>query len=1158
MSTIIMVESHSHSTPFQLYWDLCKPDIDIRNNAVYKLYNTLADAQQQYELNDNATDTSDIDDSELIDPSIQYSIKRLINGLQSSRLAARQGFAAALTLLLTKYNNTIISTQYILSVIPCRQVSDKSLPSGGGMNKQEQKDYYMSKIFIWQILCQTNRINDCTNDIIYNGINELIDVALNKSSALNEIIYHTIYSIISQLLMNMSWEQYTATELYTLINVTILSQPLNKLNVYQCMHALQLVELYNTRNLSEQRITADSSIINVLQFNDESVTKQLIESLYTHCIQQQQKLLPKTYLYIMQRILNNNHSNHKYNQFAQFWHHVVSAQCLTQESSSVHKSIGLNIVLQLIQYLIELSIDKSNTILYTQIVQILLDNNLITCTIYNLAASTQAFHPLCVHIITQLLQLCSTHRPLTLPVIQSITSIEPQFDSMSHTSTLQQLMASLDQPQVMQHIATLQSQFQHNQHSVIQSLYTLLKCVYNTLTHDNKYIMAIINYLILYGYTKQDDVDTKTQILCQSRLHSILNDILQSKLYSNATDYLLHTVKQLNAASSKHTLLVVLDDTTLSVNKDTLKLIKSIDKKLSSTADDVLLSQITSLKALILYMLYQSYTKPDVIESIHELHTIYNQLIDTTIESAEYIHIFVDLLIQLLSSSTDMLRYIIRHTVTVYADMLNELCMKTILSVLNDNDAVNDDSDDDMQPLDESEIAVHDGNSESNNSSDDSDIDTDIPLNGVVLNNDGMANSDNELTVDFNSIGNILLDTDNTDQYSTALNTVVQLHHDKRGGTKQLTEQTIHFKYRIIELIELLMKCGTLNSSLKLSCIPQLIHCMNTMKSQRSNKLLLQRLITVYTKLCRSNKHAPVIDNITVTYTQCTDIMTQLSELLVQSDSELIPLINQGILYMIRIMCNYNTNDTIEYMSNQYTIWLQQYITTNNTHIQPQLFTELAQRYPQIAIHLISCILDYTIQINTNQFKLSLFTYNTLYTILYNIVQHSKHVLFTCGTIDINVICNKSAHTLINCIQHTNKQINEFNTNESPSTTQLQSICKRLYNTLKYINLLLQYCIKYNTDNKHLIHHIVTTDVIKLISSMSTQLTDNASIKQQLHQLSQHTTIQFNSLLPTDDLTDTHTTVQPSSQLPTVGKKRRLDPVIIEKIKQRQKLHSII
>ncbi|KAJ3340124.1 hypothetical protein HDU93_007349 [Gonapodya sp. JEL0774] len=182
----------------QLFWDLVSIDPAVRNKAVLSLLSTLTEEQTAYvnQLRESGQwntlleqlralhtrmdsksalskrgkhvdggkstdrerkdleDTTEKELEELLDQmcasNVSYALKRLLRGLPSSREAARQGFAVALTELLS-----------LLSFIPITHVLDsltKHTDVTGSMNGQEEREMYFGRVFGVMSLVSSGRL----------------------------------------------------------------------------------------------------------------------------------------------------------------------------------------------------------------------------------------------------------------------------------------------------------------------------------------------------------------------------------------------------------------------------------------------------------------------------------------------------------------------------------------------------------------------------------------------------------------------------------------------------------------------------------------------------------------------------------------------------------------------------------------------------------------------------------------------------------------------------------------------------------------------------------------------------------------------------------------------------------------------------------------
>lgn len=118
----------------------------------------------------------------------EYTLKRLVRGLGSSRESARQGFAACLADLLKTISK--IDLQYVLTML------DDHTKVTGSMKGQEERDMLFGQLFGYLAVLRSNRVNNTT------VVNDLIDRLLllhSKKGWIKEVTSEAILILISTI-----------------------------------------------------------------------------------------------------------------------------------------------------------------------------------------------------------------------------------------------------------------------------------------------------------------------------------------------------------------------------------------------------------------------------------------------------------------------------------------------------------------------------------------------------------------------------------------------------------------------------------------------------------------------------------------------------------------------------------------------------------------------------------------------------------------------------------------------------------------------------------------------------------------------------------------------------------------------------------------------
>lgn len=167
-STNGTTDSADKSEFLKLFWTLAESDVATRTSAATQLLAYLRDH------NDD----------------VNYTLKRLVRGLASSRDAARQGFSAALAALLAEFPRDITLTETLELLIDAMQVT-------ASMKAMEQREHMFGKLFGLLALHRSGRLLETENEpFAVQVVQQLIEMSAWKKW-LREACVEAILSILS-------------------------------------------------------------------------------------------------------------------------------------------------------------------------------------------------------------------------------------------------------------------------------------------------------------------------------------------------------------------------------------------------------------------------------------------------------------------------------------------------------------------------------------------------------------------------------------------------------------------------------------------------------------------------------------------------------------------------------------------------------------------------------------------------------------------------------------------------------------------------------------------------------------------------------------------------------------------------------------------------
>lgn len=158
-----------------LFWDLASLEEDKRVQRAVDLISTLKTEEDSEE-------------------DVEYTLKRLITGLSSSRKGARQGYATALTQLLTNFQNINVEKVYDLM--------KENLATKGSFRSQEERDAFFGQAFchaaIYQAVFQRDEDKEKNMPFVSKTLEGLLGL-MKKKSFLQELCSTLITDIIEKV-----------------------------------------------------------------------------------------------------------------------------------------------------------------------------------------------------------------------------------------------------------------------------------------------------------------------------------------------------------------------------------------------------------------------------------------------------------------------------------------------------------------------------------------------------------------------------------------------------------------------------------------------------------------------------------------------------------------------------------------------------------------------------------------------------------------------------------------------------------------------------------------------------------------------------------------------------------------------------------------------
>lgn len=119
---------------------------------------------------------------------LEYSLRRLVRGLSSNRLSARQGFASCLCEVLFVFN--FVSYHQIMELI------DDATKTTGSMKRAEERDVMFGKLFGYLSLITANRVQ---TEVLAADITDRLLVLYGRKPWMHEIVTEALLSALESV-----------------------------------------------------------------------------------------------------------------------------------------------------------------------------------------------------------------------------------------------------------------------------------------------------------------------------------------------------------------------------------------------------------------------------------------------------------------------------------------------------------------------------------------------------------------------------------------------------------------------------------------------------------------------------------------------------------------------------------------------------------------------------------------------------------------------------------------------------------------------------------------------------------------------------------------------------------------------------------------------
>ena len=886
----------------QYFWDLASVETLKRLDASQSLVNHLK------------KDAKETD----------YTLKRLVRGLASSRDAARQGFSVALT--------SVIHDIESISVETVLQLIKDNTQLVGSMKPMEQREMMFARLFGYMSIYRSGRIK-------------------------------THGSVIAKALYEMSkwkkWFRELCIESVLLVLPTIPVETFKTELYPSIMGDLQQFEM---SKWNPEQIALSTGIQFYLESKEYDYDMTSAETLtcIADTLKSSSQVYPRLH-FVWSHLLRNVLATGSFATLKSFWTILVQGTLL----NGSHERRGM--AFKIFEILLHQQQLKSEQIeeLFTPELQKCIYNNAINAkTILHepslaLLKVFQATHP-----ETLFGYLCeSFYHPYVIEELEGMDDLtaEEEKDRQeleqrridSHRNWILDTMVrtcnSADkQPETQQQIITFIFYHGYCKDAIDQMskdfpfLQTPAQGLSDKIrTNCQNRLLLCLNPSSLLNSTSGSRNKSLERIVVEENRISSLS---LAKMYQIWAKFESMDVKLLAPLSKKQieTKALVLKQF-FGISKRVDKAIKKSKKK---TVDPIgLVPQLEVFATLFLQLgilLLDESHREEAGVAIEDLQACYDKVcpkagtVVSETDKMQAVAVLIDMLLSLLTHESNITRSLVKLMFKSVCKDLDRSAMESMVQVVIGIDE-KEEQDEDEEEEEE--------NSEEEETDEDSDEEDD----------------NEEMVISGSNLADVLNDTTDMEREDAALANIVRLAKEKsnrKRNEKKLRQQQTNFKLRVVDLLHLyVQQCP--DSSLLYSMIVPLLRFVNSKAStQPQLRILRERIVSLLKqKISKVRGYPPI--------TEQDDLHTMVSEIVSVAESALSKdenaLCSCLLLFLIRNLSHFNVLK-IESIGAALKPAVVSFFTVKQTKVHSILFEELSVRYSTVAITALAPVLVQMIQ----------------------------------------------------------------------------------------------------------------------------------------------------------------------------------------------------
>lgn len=684
-----------------LFWGLAAVEKDVRLDASDALVSALVDQSSKMETGDafipeessTSVETSEEEaaaSEERIDAlsaDTSYSLRRLIRGLASPRENARTGFAVALTELLGHLSS--VSSHDILVLLL------KHTVARGNLSGQEVRDLQFARIFGTYALIRSGVVYSRGSLAVFQRIFDVILAVAANKSWISESCGWVLVNLVDGLRAEPAWADdalaWTADQVCA--NADLSPEKLALIIVLMRYPQLRITERFAP--LKSPSLLASANLGLLAATLREGAPLHLAPTPQPKSGSWSAKL-PFVWDMIFDVYFGDNAQLREgAAPFPDAFRILVDENLFSNNASSERKSWGFQVL--------HLALQRAPA----DLLPFLFTPNLMRTWINHLSDKDRLLHAMAIKTVSVVSDAVKRNQTAGVALVTQLLGEHGRqnFDRITHTKTIESILASLDESGVQQYLAYLRSiayapaasddakYITSQRQWVCDQMLALIRS--NLMPKAHVWVQDVIVFLLGFGYfniaaalpAPWQHVIQKpavpfsedTQAMCRARFLSCLSEL---KGDVEGRPWVLHaydTFVQMDKSKAFKSLAEPVNRQRMDAGAGIMRTLKKAAKAQGDDRKRILAFE--KLLAAVIFVAHEDEEDaPDMIEPLGDAAKLL--FIEKPRSGIQPIEVLIDSLIDLFEVSSAFLRSVVCSTFTEFSDEVNEPALLRLVEQL--------------------------------------------------------------------------------------------------------------------------------------------------------------------------------------------------------------------------------------------------------------------------------------------------------------------------------------------------------------------------------------------------------------------------------------------------------------------------------------------